>query len=230
LWINVFSVWHTSIKSPIDPEGLLGVIPSIAHTLIGFWIGKTLMEHQGLKDKMLHLFLIGFALLAIGLLFTYGLPFNKRIWSPTFVLFTCGAASCLQAWLIHDIDDKGYRKWTPFFESFGINPLFLYVFSELHSIRKEYTSSYNEPYSPFAVSPMHTTNLPCPCMHSLMFMHAFFDLQTCIFIFYGRKKAFLRLWHDSFTVVEKHFHNCKNKFCCLRDERMQALCQWFASM
>ena len=131
---RIFGTTHLYHKSPIDPEGLLGVIPSIAHTLIGFWIGKTLMEHQGLKDKMLHLFLIGFALLAIGLLFTYGLPFNKRIWSPTFVLFTCGAASCLQAWLIHDIDDKGYKKWTPFFESFGVNPLFLYVFSELLAI------------------------------------------------------------------------------------------------
>jgi hypothetical protein len=50
--------------------------------------------------------------------------------------------------------------------------------------------------------------------------HAFFVFLADIFIFYGRKKAFLQLWHDSFTVVEKHFHGCRNKFCCWTDDKM----------
>jgi hypothetical protein len=52
--------------------------------------------------------------------------------------------------------------------------------------------------------------------------NAFFLFVVCIFIFYSRKKAFLRLWHDSFTAVEKHFYSRKNKFCCWAVDRMQA--------
>ncbi len=131
---GVFGTAHLYHKSPIDPEGLLGVIPSIAHTILGFWGGKILMEHADLKNKMLHLFIFGFVLMSIGLLFTYGLPMNKRIWSPTLVLFTCGLATCLLAWFIYVIDDKGNKGWTPFFVSFGVNPLFIYVISELMNI------------------------------------------------------------------------------------------------
>jgi NADH:ubiquinone oxidoreductase subunit 4 (subunit M) len=38
----VFGTAHLYHKSPIDPEGLLGVIPSVAHTILGFWGGKIL--------------------------------------------------------------------------------------------------------------------------------------------------------------------------------------------
>jgi len=127
----VFGPAHLYHKSPIDPEGLLGTIPSIAHTLLGFIAGEILMERTSLKEKMLRLLLYGFLLSGLGFLFQYGLPLNKRIWSPTFVLFTCGLASSLLACLIGIIDIKDKKCWTPFFESFGINPLFLYIFSEL---------------------------------------------------------------------------------------------------
>ena len=43
------------------------------------------------------------------------------------MLATCGLASSLLALLIWIIDVKGYRKWSVFFESFGVNPLFMYV-------------------------------------------------------------------------------------------------------
>jgi len=42
--------------------------------------------------------------------------------------------------------------------------------------------------------------------------NAFCLFVSDIFIFYGRRKAFLRPWHDSFTIVEKHFYIRKNKF------------------
>jgi predicted acyltransferase len=131
---SIFGDAHLYHSGPIDPEGLLGLIPSIAHTIIGFWCGKLLFEHHELKDKMLHLLLFGFTLTILGFLFSYGLPLNKRIWSPTFVLVTCGLATSLLALLIYLIDDKGSKQWTPFFVSFGVNPLFLYVFSELLGI------------------------------------------------------------------------------------------------
>ena len=74
-----------------------------------------------------HCCLVGVILTFSGFLLSYGCPINKKIWSPTFVLATCGLASSFLALLIWIIDVKGYKKWSLFFESFGVNPLFMYV-------------------------------------------------------------------------------------------------------
>ena len=112
---------------PIDPEGLLSTIPSIAHVLIGFWTGMKMMEEKDINMRVNRLFIIGAVLMFAGFLLEYAIPFNKKIWTPTFALVTCGLASTLLALLIWIIDIKGYKKWCRFFEAFGINPLFLYV-------------------------------------------------------------------------------------------------------
>ena len=61
-------------------------------------------------------------------------PINKKVWSPTFVITTCGLASSFLALLIWIIDIKGYQGWCVFFRSFGVNPLFIYVFAEIMGI------------------------------------------------------------------------------------------------
>jgi predicted acyltransferase len=65
---------------------------------------------------------------------SYGCPINKKVWSPSFVMVTCGLGSLLLSLLIWLIDIKGYARWSRFFESFGINPLFMYVFGAFLSI------------------------------------------------------------------------------------------------
>lgn len=129
---------HMYKDNGIEPEGLLSTIPAIAHVLIGFCCGKLLLEVKDVKDKMLRLFLVGTALSFAGFLLSYGCPLNKKIWSPTFVLTTCGLASSFLALLIWIIDVKGYTKWSRFFESFGVNPLFIYVMAGVLSVALVY--------------------------------------------------------------------------------------------
>lgn len=118
----------------LDPEGLLSTIPSIAHTLIGFLAGRMIIATKDVNRMMINLFLIGTSMTLTGWLLNYGIPINKKIWSPTFVLTTCGMASSLLALLMWAMDVKGYRKgFTPFLV-FGTNPLFLYVFSDILAI------------------------------------------------------------------------------------------------
>jgi predicted acyltransferase len=146
---NVLSVVDRAILTPvhmykdngIDPEGLLSTIPSIAHVLLGFYVGKLMLEGNKAQDRMSFLnsqittlFLVGTVLTFSGFLLSYGCPINKKIWSPTFVLTTCGLASSFLALLIWIIDVKGYKKWSMFFESFGVNPLFMYVLGGVLSI------------------------------------------------------------------------------------------------
>ena len=140
---NVLSIVDRAILTPahmykdngLDPEGLLSTIPAIAHVLLGFCVGRLMLEggkanedRAGmLNSHLIKLFLVGTILTFAGFLLSYGCPINKKIWSPTFVLTTCGLASSFLALLIWIIDVKGYKKWSMFFESFGINPLFMYV-------------------------------------------------------------------------------------------------------
>lgn len=140
---NILSVVDRAILTPahmykdngIDPEGLLSTIPSIAHVLLGFCVGGLMLaggkanesRADMLNSHLIKLFLVATILTFAGFLLSYGCPINKKIWSPTFVLVTCGLASSFLALLIWIIDVKGYKKWSMFFESFGINPLFMYV-------------------------------------------------------------------------------------------------------
>lgn len=117
-----------------DPEGLLSTLPAIAHVLIGFCCGKLICTPAKTSDQLLKLFLIGSVMMLVGWLLSYGCPINKKVWSPTFVLMTCGMASSLLALLIWIIDVKGIKRWSLFFESFGINPLFLYVTASILAI------------------------------------------------------------------------------------------------
>lgn len=120
---------HMYIDMDIEPEGLLGTIPSVCHVLIGFYCGKIIMELKDNRDRMLNLFLLGTVLLFAGFLLSYGCPINKKIWSPTYVLVTCGLGTLFLSFLIWIIDMKGYKSWSRFFETFGVNPLAIYVFA-----------------------------------------------------------------------------------------------------
>ena len=132
---NIVSVVDRAILTPvhmykdngIDPEGLLSTIPSIAHVLIGLMCGEMIMKTKDNNQRTNDLFRIGVILTFAGLLLNYGLPINKSVWSPTYVLTTCGLGASLLGLLIWIIDIKGRKTWCRFFESFGINPLFLYV-------------------------------------------------------------------------------------------------------
>jgi predicted acyltransferase len=118
----------------LDPEGLLSTIPAIAHVLIGFCCGEVLLTTKDNNERIQRLFIIGAIMTFAGFLLSYGCPINKKIWSPAFVLATCGLASTLLALLIWIIDIKGHKKWCVFFESFGVNPLFIYVAAGVFSI------------------------------------------------------------------------------------------------
>ncbi|MDE7408255.1 MAG: heparan-alpha-glucosaminide N-acetyltransferase domain-containing protein [Muribaculaceae bacterium] len=117
-----------------DPEGFLSTLPSIAHMLIGFCCGNMILRHKDNHRRVELMLLTGTALMFAGLLLSYGFPINKKIWSPTFVLTTCGMAAGLLGLLIWIIDIRGYRRWTGFFHVFGVNPLFLYVLAAVLSI------------------------------------------------------------------------------------------------
>ncbi|MDR0476318.1 MAG: heparan-alpha-glucosaminide N-acetyltransferase domain-containing protein [Desulfobulbaceae bacterium] len=133
----VLGLNHIYEDNGIDPEGILSTIPAIAHVLIGFYCGKLMIEGKDINEKIQRLFLAGTILTFTGFLLGFACPINKKIWSPTFTIATCGLASCFLALLIWIIDIKGKKTWSRFFESFGINPLFMYVTGTVFAISLE---------------------------------------------------------------------------------------------
>lgn len=131
------AVWgykHVYTHFSVDPEGLLGTISAIAHTLIGFWCGRIICMKTTTREKIMSLLLSGAIFVFAAYLLSFGLPLNKTIWSPSFVLMTCGLASLLQVVLMYVIDIQHKSRWMTPFIVFGVNPLFLYVLSEVSAI------------------------------------------------------------------------------------------------
>lgn len=132
--LRLFGYEHLYHKSPVDPEGLLGTISSIAHVMLGFYCGQLIRKKKSVEQKIIALFVVGTVLVIAGWLLSYGLPLNKHVWSPSYVMVTCGLASLLQALLMYVIDIQQKKGWTTFFHVFGVNALALYVSSELLAI------------------------------------------------------------------------------------------------
>lgn len=63
-----------------DPEGLLSTIGSIAHVLLGFYVGKMIMDCKK-NNKLIirNLFIFGSIILFVGLLLSYVCPINKKL-------------------------------------------------------------------------------------------------------------------------------------------------------
>ena len=114
-------------KLALDPEGILSTLPCIAHVLIGFMMGKCINTVHNNRDRIVEIAVWGALMLLVGWLLQYGTPCSKKAWTSSYVLITCGMASCILAMLIYAIDIKGHNRWCRFFQAFGINPLFCYL-------------------------------------------------------------------------------------------------------
>lgn len=118
-------------RSPVDPEGLVGVLAGIAHALLGVVCGKALLSGKDTVENVMKLLLIAVGISLAGWLISFGLPLNKRIWSPSYTLLTCGMAASLLGLFTYFIDMKGYTEWCQLFKWFGMNALGLYIISEM---------------------------------------------------------------------------------------------------
>ena len=117
-----------------DPEGILSTIPCVAHCLLGCFAGKLIFGTDDLWQKVNRLFIFGSIILLSGFLLDYAFPINKSLWSASYVFVTCGLASLLLALLMWLIDIRGKAGWIVPFESFGVNPMFIFVLSGVLAI------------------------------------------------------------------------------------------------
>ncbi|MFL5730642.1 MAG: acyltransferase family protein [Cytophagaceae bacterium] len=115
-----------------DPESLLGTISAIVTGLAGVLTGQWLLTVREQKDKVIGLFIAGFALIVGGLIWNPFFPINKSLWSSAFVLYTGGIAMVCLAISYYYLDVVKIKKgWTEPFLTFGSNAITAYFVAEL---------------------------------------------------------------------------------------------------
>ena len=91
--------------------------------------GVVLSYHR--VNKVAGLFFFGIILFALGWIWNFFFPFNKALWTSSYVLVTTGLALLMLGCCYWLIDIKGYRRWAKPFMIFGANALALFVFTGL---------------------------------------------------------------------------------------------------
>ncbi|MEO5684071.1 MAG: heparan-alpha-glucosaminide N-acetyltransferase domain-containing protein [Chitinophagaceae bacterium] len=114
-----------------DPEGWLGILPSIGNVVAGCMVGRFLQQKGNSYETLAKLMLAGAGLVCIAYCWNYALPINKKLWTSSFVLYTVGLDCLILSAIIYVLEFRKWRNWTPFFEVFGRNPLFIYLLSEV---------------------------------------------------------------------------------------------------
>lgn len=120
-------IWRSA--KVFDPEGILSTIPAIVTTISGVLTGTWLTTKRGDLEKVSGMFFFGVVLVAVGWVWNWEFPFNKSLWTSSYVLYTSGLALCFLGFCYWLIDIKGYKRWAKPFIIFGVNALALFVFS-----------------------------------------------------------------------------------------------------
>ena len=94
-WLDrvVFTSDHLWSQSKTwDPEGLLSTLPAISTGISGMLMGTWLKKEHSIQEKISAILAVGVLLLTLSFIWNLHFPFNKKIWSSSFVLYTSGLA------------------------------------------------------------------------------------------------------------------------------------------
>lgn len=110
----------------------INILPTAAHTIWGAMCGWLLLSGRSDRQKVRWILLAAIPAFAIG----YGLdwtgvtPIVKRIATTSFTLASGGWCLLALAFLFWLVDIKGFRRWPTAFVIVGMNPIFIYLFTQ----------------------------------------------------------------------------------------------------
>ena len=114
---------------PFDPEGLLSALPAVVSVILGFFLGFLVDENPNRRLLVRKMAVWGLIGISLGWLWGLVFPINKSLWTGSFVIYTAGIATVLNALLIYVIDVQGWRGWIKPALVFGMNSILAFVLS-----------------------------------------------------------------------------------------------------
>ena len=133
-WLDRMLVPGRIYEKTWDPEGLLSTLPAIGTGITGMMAGHIVLRSVDKQQTAIHLFVYGFCMLVIGNVWDWFFPFNKNLWSSSYVLYTSGLITLTFAAIFWYVDLKGLGQKNKLFfmgKVFGANAISAYV---LHSL------------------------------------------------------------------------------------------------
>jgi predicted acyltransferase len=136
---NAFDQWFLNLFPRVKPfvyNGggylTLSFIPTLGTMILGLVAGRWLRESSP-RIPMKKLLIAGAAGIAAGLLLHFAgiCPIVKRIWTPSWTLFSGGLCFLFLAGFSWLVDMKGYRKWAFPLVVIGMNSIFAYLIAHL---------------------------------------------------------------------------------------------------
>ena len=90
-------------------------------------MAQYLQSERSLVQKIRGLLLFGVVAVWLAELWHMGLPINKSLWTPSFVLLSSGYCAIALAACLWLCDVKRWRRWSAPFVVFGANAIVAYV-------------------------------------------------------------------------------------------------------
>jgi predicted acyltransferase len=107
----------------------LNFVPSLATMIFGLLAGGVMKSARAAREKLRLLVVYGAAGVVVGAaLHLVGIsPLVKRIWTPSWAIFSAGWAALFLALFYYVTDMKGYRRWSLPFLVVGMNSIAMYT-------------------------------------------------------------------------------------------------------
>jgi heparan-alpha-glucosaminide N-acetyltransferase len=104
-------------------------VPSLATMIFGLLAGELLRGAASDREKLRALVVYGAAGIVLGAVLHFAgvCPLVKRIWTPSWAIFSAGWAALFLALFYWMIDVRGWRRWTFPFLVVGMNSIATYV-------------------------------------------------------------------------------------------------------
>lgn len=172
-----------------NPEGYstLSFIPTLGTMILGLIAGQWFRDgHRG-GAVVKRLLIAGAASMAVGMLLdaTGICPSVKKLWTPSWTLFSGGWCFFLMAAFHLTIDATGFNTWATPLRVLGMNSILMYVI--VHLAEAYFTTTHRLHYKSFPF------NLAAPAFQPLFHGAVVIAIFWAFLWFLYRRKIFLRI-------------------------------------
>ena len=185
-YLNLFPRESPFIGSP-GGYSTISFIPTLATMIFGLLVSQVLLRSKANSDKIRTLIIVGVGSVIVGSLLGWlGIcPVVKRIWTPSWVLYSGGFCTLIIAFLYFVIDIKQKVKWAFLFKIVGMNSIAAYVFA--HTIDGFIASSFKIHLGAIFFDVFGKA------YHNLFLGFCVLAIECVILLYMYRKKIFIRI-------------------------------------
>jgi predicted acyltransferase len=118
------------------PMSWVNMMPTTVTVLLGYFCGgwlwsSSIQKQIQTSSQSLKLAMFGLSSIVLSQFWGIWLPINKKLWTSSYTLLTVGLALVLLAILYELMEVRGLKQWSHPLQVLGLNPIVVYVGSEV---------------------------------------------------------------------------------------------------